>query len=76
MSAPTCEPSSRNVIRNRSGRPAGAVDRFYQRGGLGRLIVGPILGGFLYDQWGYTPAVFSSLLMAFAAFLIALLALP
>jgi predicted MFS family arabinose efflux permease len=52
------------------------VDRFYQRGGLGRLIVGPILGGFLYDQWGYTPAVFSSLLMAFAAFLIALLALP
>jgi MFS family permease len=49
---------------------------FISGGASAGWIVGPILGGFLYDHWGYNTAVFSSLLMAFAAFLIALLALP
>ena len=39
-------------------------------------IAGPILGGVLYDHWGYQAAVLISILMAVATFLMALFALP
>jgi MFS family permease len=39
-------------------------------------IAGPILGGLLYDQWGYGTAIAGSIFMAVGAFLIAVLTLP
>ena len=39
-------------------------------------IVGPALGGVLYDQWGYVPALGVSIFLAAAAFLTALFTIP
>ena len=39
-------------------------------------IAGPIAGGVLYDRWGYSTALITSILMATAAFLAAFLILP
>jgi MFS family permease len=39
-------------------------------------IAGPILGGVLYDHWGYAAALSVSIVMALSAFLLALLTLP
>jgi MFS family permease len=38
-------------------------------------IAGPILGGVLYDRWGYQVSLIASIVMAGAAFLVALLTL-
>lgn len=39
-------------------------------------IVGPILGGMLYDRWGYSAALSISIVMAAVTFTLALLAVP
>jgi DHA1 family tetracycline resistance protein-like MFS transporter len=39
-------------------------------------IAGPILGGVLYDRWGYGPALGVSIFLALAAFLVACLMVP
>ena len=36
-------------------------------------IIGPILGGMLYDYWGYETALIASISMAFVAFMVAFL---
>lgn len=57
---------------NRRGQWIGIVNG----GAAGGWIVGPLLGGFLYDRYGYAAALMASIVMTACALLLAVLRVP